>query len=297
MKTAETSVENAEQLWNKVRSAGFRSTAEEVIRLSHPIDILPIDVSHVRTAHYAAYRVTDSNSDSWLVRIGARVASDEASVSNSGYLGTSVSTPTGQHREVALSQAFESSGADVIAVRHYAQVGQLDVTWSPFICGANTAITARQWNHALTGLYAYRPSVEIPVFTNRAKTMQRISELRDVELAGHLQAHYDFQLKELFTVCSRWSVVHGDAHGGNALVVDERALLFDFDTTCWAPSVWDLTHLLNRAGNTENSGYTAGELTSLFNLSSTEIEAALRLRSTASLIAKKHREQFSSLKI
>jgi Ser/Thr protein kinase RdoA (MazF antagonist) len=190
-----------------------------------------------------------------------------------------------------LSQAFERSGADVIPVSHYAQIGSLDVTWSPFICGVNAAITAKQWHYALTELYAYSPQDELPVFTNRAKTMQRLSEFHDTELALSLQESYDDQLKELFQVSSKWSVIHGDAHGGNALLVNDQALLFDFDTTCWAPSVWDLTHLLNRAGDGVDSGYTAKELTSLFDFTAEEIDAGLTLRRIASKIAQKHREQ------
>lgn len=291
MRTVETSVENDAQLWDKVRSADFRSTAEEIIRLSVPSGRRPINISHVRTAHYAAYRVTDSNMDSWLVRIGVLSPAYLRPVNNSGYLGTSIFTPSGQYRETLLSQAFESSGADVISVSHYAQIGTLDVTWSPFICGSNTVISAKQWHHALMSLHAYSPDVKLPVFTNRAKTMQRISELNNTQLAASLQEQYDAQLKELFEVSSRWSLIHGDAHGGNALTVNDRALLFDFDTACWAPSVWDLTHLLNRAGNGVDSGYKIKELTDLFDFSSEEITAALTLRRIASKIAQKHREQ------
>lgn len=291
MNRVNTDAEDTAQQWNKVRSSDFHSSAEETIRLSSPTGISPVNVSHVRTAHYAAYRITDTDEDSWLVRIGVTSPTDRRRVENSDYLGTSTFAPSGQLREAVLSQAFENSDADVIAVRHHAQIGSLDITWSPFICGSNAVITAKQWHRALTGLYAYSPDVELPVFTNRAKTMQRLSELNDSALAFSLQEQYDAQLKELFQVSLKWSVVHGDAHGGNALVKDDRALLFDFDTTCWAPSVWDLTHLLNRAGVGSDSGYTAKELASLFDFSSEEITAALTLRRIASKIAQKHREQ------
>lgn len=291
MNRVNTNADSCAQLWDKIRSVDFHSSVEEIIRSSSPFGVLTAAVSHVRTAHYAAFRVEDSENRSWLVRIGVADSSDHRPVDNSGLLGTSTFTPSGQHREALLSQAFESSGADVIPVSHYAQIESLDVTWSPFICGASAAITAKQWHHALTGLYAYSPKDELPIFTNRAKTMQRLSEFHDVELAVSLQESYDAQLKELFQVSSRWSVVHGDAHGGNALLVNDRVLLFDFDTTCWAPSIWDLTHLLNRAGNGVDSGYTAKELTSLFDFTAEEIDAGLTLRRIASKIAQKHREQ------
>lgn len=283
--------ENATQLWTKVRSVDFRAPAEEIIWRSSPFGVLPVAVAHVRTAHYAAFRVEDSKNRSWLIRIGVASPSDHRSVDNSGPLGTSTFIPSGQRREASLSQSFETVQADVIPSSHYSQIGRLDVLWAPFIVGSNAAISAKQWHHALTSLYAYSPSNDLPVFTNRAKTIQRLSELHDTELAVSLQEQYDTQLKELFQFSSRWSVIHGDAHGGNALLVDDRALLFDFDTTCWAPSVWDLTHLLNRAGNGVDSGYTADELVSLFDFNSEEIDAALTLRRIASKIAQKHREQ------
>jgi hypothetical protein len=279
------------KLWIKIRSANFYSEALEIIHSASPVGVFPVKASHVRTAHYAAFQVEDSKRRSWLVRIGVTSLSDQKPVENSGPFGTSIFTPSGQYREALLSQAFKNSGADVIASVHYAQVGQLDVTWAPFIAGSNEAVSAKQWHRALTYLYTYSPDVELPVFTNRAKAMQRLSEFRDTELAISLQEQYDAQLKELFQVSSKWSVVHGDAHGGNALLVDARALLFDFDTTCWAPSVWDLTHLLNRAGDGVDSGYTASELAPLFDFTSEEIDAALTLRRIASKIAQKHREQ------
>jgi hypothetical protein len=52
-----------------------------------------------------------------------------------------------------------------------------------------------------------------------------------------------------------------------------------------------LTHLLNRAGDGVDSGYTAKELTSLFDFTAEEIDAGLTLRRIASKIAQKHREQ------
>lgn len=291
MNRVNTDAENAAWLWAKVRSKDFRAAAEEVIHLSSPPGLLAVVVSHVRTAHYAAYRVLDANDRSWLVRIGVVSFSDRRRVDNSSVSGTSTFTPSGQYRETLISQAFENSDAAVIPVSHYVQIGSLDVTWSPFICGSNAAVSAKQWHRALTSLYSFLPDVELPVFTNRAKTMQRLSEFWDSSLADSLQQTYDAQLKELFQVSSKWSVIHGDAHGGNALIVDERALLFDFDTTCWAPSVWDLTHLLNRAGMGVDSGYAAKELASLFDFTSEEIEAGLTLRRIASTIAQKHREQ------
>jgi Ser/Thr protein kinase RdoA (MazF antagonist) len=65
----------------------------------------------------------------------------------------------------------------------------------------------------------------------------RLDELPD-QLTVALRNRYDAALEALFEVATSWSVVHGDAHAGNALNVGGQAVLFDFDTACWAPSVW-----------------------------------------------------------
>ena len=67
-------------------------------------------------------------------------------------------------------------------------------------------------------------------------------------------------------------------------------MLYDFDTSCWAPSVCDLTHLLNRAGTGQNTGYTVAELLDLFPFTDTEVAAAMALRRTAAAVAKACRE-------
>jgi hypothetical protein len=56
-----------------------------------------------------------------------------------------------------------------------------------------------------------------------------------------------------------------------------------------APSVWDLNHLLNRAGTGENTGYTAAELAGLFPFTAEEVHAALELRKIDAEIARAHR--------
>ncbi|MHA7295230.1 hypothetical protein [Arthrobacter sp. HLT1-21] len=65
-------------------------------------------------------------------------------------------------------------------------------------------------------------------------------------------------------------------------------MLFDLDTVCWAPFVRDVTYLIKRAGNAENSGFTAAEIIGRFEVSPTEVEAAMELRLTASLIVQAH---------
>jgi len=142
---------------------------------------------------------------------------------------------------------------------------------------------------ALTGLRAYHPNEELPVFTNRAKSFARLDELPD-HLTVSWGNRYDTCLEALFEAATSWSVVHGDAHAGNALNVGGLAILFDFDTASWAPSVWDLTHLMNTAGQGSNTGYTAKELAGLFDFTADEIGAALELRKVAAGIARLHRQ-------
>jgi hypothetical protein len=248
-------------------------------------------LAHVRTAHYAAYRVCDTIGNEWLVRVGATASEDSDPADNTGYLGTSKDQPSGQMREYEIASSFAATGAGVCVPKHYASTPEgFESLWLPFIRGVETPLNAEQWHTALTGLHTYHPETEFPVFTNRVKTFARIDEIGG-SVADELRETYDSQLKVLFDSATQWSVIHGDAHAGNAINTGSSAVLFDFDTACWAPSVWDLTHLLNRAGTGDDTGYTADALRSMFQFTDQEVEAALALRRTAALVAKVHRER------
>ncbi|HSN35977.1 MAG TPA: hypothetical protein VLT34_06475 [Arthrobacter sp.] len=69
------------------------------------------------------------------------------------------------------------------------------------------------------------------------------------------------------------------------------SVLFNLDTACWALSVWDLTHLLHRAGTGANTHYTAAELAGLFPFTQTDVGAAVELRRVTSLIDQAHRDR------
>lgn len=280
-----------QSLWKILRSAHFQTIAKNIIQVKVPFNLSIINCEHVRTAHYAAFKVTTNDGFRWLVRIGVVSESDESPVDNTAYLGTSSYIPSGQLRESVLSRGYRNAGGKVLASFDYNRFENFDVMWTPFVEGASANITATQWHQSLTSLYNYRPDVELPVFTNRAKTMKRLGELEDSEELRILRTDYDESLAELFDVAGSWSVVHGDAHAGNGLVVNGELLLFDFDTVCWAPSVWDVTHLINRAGDQDNSGYTADELIELFQFSKEELAAALKLRKIASTVARLHNTQ------
>lgn len=288
------SIERNMTEWKNIRSKDFTNKAKQVISSTIPFGLDLVAIEPVRTAHYAAYKVTTNDGSEWLARIGATSDSDNIMVDNSSHFGTSSHVPTGQLRETIIAHEFHKSGANVLVPKHYDRFEQFDIIWTPFINSSSEFINASQWYETITGLQKYFTQESLPTFTNRAKSMKRLDELSDNSETRQLKTDYDTALEQLFDVADKWSVVHGDAHAGNALVKDDKAFLFDFDTVCWAPSVWDITHLINRAGKNENIGYSANELLELFDFSETEVKAALKLRKVASKIAKKHNKTFYS---
>jgi hypothetical protein len=280
--------------WADVRTATFNDSAPHLLASTAPAGLEVFAVTHVRTAHYAVYRVTAMDASEWIVRVGVATDTDNRSVDNSGFLGTSTYSPTGQRRELEVAAGYETAGARVSVPAHHIRTLGLDFLWVPFLEGASDPLNARQWHQAITSLQGYRPEALLPVFTNRAKSFARLDDL-PAQMSIRLRNRYDTWLEALFETATSWSVVHGDAHGGNALNIGGEAVLFDFDTACWAPTVWDLTHLLNRAGTHPNTGYTSEELQSLFSFEPVEVQAALELRKVAALIAKEHRHQTSAV--
>jgi hypothetical protein len=278
----------ADGLWSVLRSPGFAAEAHQIIAATCPEHLQLRAVAHLRSAHYAVFRVEALDGSSWIVRIGATADTDGDPAENKAFLGTSATSPTGQYREFGIARGFAAAGAAVIAPHSFAAVDGFDVLWVPFVAGTRAPVTAAWWHEALTSLHAWRPAAELPVFTNRAKSFARLDELPEAA-AGGLRNRYDTALEALFEAATAWSAVHGGAHAGNVINTGETAVLFDFDTVCWAPSAWDISHLLNRAGTTGNTGYTAAELAALFPFTDAEIAAALELRKVAAVIAREHR--------
>lgn len=280
-------------LWDILRSEDFNEEIGALLITENiPPGIAVEKLTPIRTAHYSVWRA-DEGEASHVVRIGVPSSADEAPADNSGYLNTSAVSPVGQPREFDIAKKFATAGASVIVPSHYVKTNELfDLLWLPFFEQDDQQITATGWVDGLTQLWKYEPDEELPVFTNRVKTLARIDAITNGS-AEHLREKYDEQMAELFTIATRWSVVHGDAHGGNAIAQNGRPVLFDFDTACWAPSVWDFTHLLNRAGNPTNSGFTKDELLSLIPFDEEEVNAAMALRTTAAEVAKAHREYTS----
>lgn len=278
--------------WAKLRDPLFRPTVKTIVERSAPPGARINSLTHIRTAHYVAHRV-DTAEGSWLVRTGVTAASDSAPADNSGRLGTSVRTPTGQNREYRLARAFAAAGVSAIAPERYVAFdghlddhAGIDVLWMPFLEDSGDPVTAAQWAQALIPLHTSRPAGRLPVFTNRMKTMARMGLWEDPAAAAEIGAEYDRAMARLFDVATGWGPVHGDAHCGNVLVSGGKAMLFDFDTVCWAPLVWDLTHLLTRAGADRNTGYTVSELKDAFAFTGEEVAAAVDLRLVARKVAR-----------
>lgn len=287
---------NNNKVWASLRSPLFYNQAKEIIKQTSLDNFAIISIEHIRTSHYSVYKVTDNNNNAMVVRIGVANSTDFLPANNSGYLDTSIYNPTGQYRESIISQKLFESDAYVIPTSYYSKYNEFDVTWAPFISGDKEYINATQWHETLSNLFSYKPDMLLPLFTNRIKSMNRLKAMSKSQDITSLEKEYNESLKKFFDVATSWSLVHGDAHAGNALIFNSKALLYDFDTVCWAPSVWDLTHLINRAGQGDNIGYSVDELIKKFEFSNEEIESGLSLRKIASRIAKDY-SNFSQTKV
>jgi len=276
--------------WAWLRRAEYQAEVTALITATAPQGV--VTVTHMRSAHYAAYRVVTADGSSWVARVGITSPQDTAEPDNTGFLNTSTFSPSGQLREFTLSQGFAEAGGQVIPITSYHAEGELDITWTPFLKDELGQFTAQAWANALTSLWSYSPENTLPVFTNRAKTFTRLTKFPSAEESAY-QAIYDEQLNELFLTATRWSVIHGDAHAENALHHQGQVMLFDFDTACWGPSVWDLSHLIVRAGKGLNTGYDLEALLALTGFSSEEVMATQKLRSTASLISQEHHARYT----
>lgn len=277
--------------WSQLRSLEFRTLAEEVIQNSIPTKDKITEITFLRTAHYIAYRVKAGDKN-WLARIGVATKHDSNVIHNCGPFGTALSVPVGQQREFDIAVQLSNQGVSVAVPEHYERFENfvstgfgLDVMWVPFLADSGQSLTAEQWAETLNPLH-FADIPNLPVFTNRAKTHDRLARWDDRDFASELSDDYDTALQKLMSAATRWSPVHGDAHCGNVLISNERPVLYDFDTVCYAPTVWDLTHLLTRVGTDRNTGYTSQELIKAFDFTTQEINAAVRLRKIASQIAR-----------
>lgn len=271
-----------EEAWKTLRSEGLTDGIETHIHKQSEGSVT--GVTHIRTAHYVVCRVEMVDGSIKVVRVGVNTGEPQE-LKNTALGGTSTFRPEGQWRENGISSALHELGAPTtkgtITEDHL-----YEMLWLPYLEDSKEPATAKQWHSALSRVHSADLGSELPVFTNRVKSLERVERADSAEKARSLAMEYDEAMLELFEVTSRWSLVHGDAHAGNILMNNGELVLIDFDTACWAPTVWDVTHLLNRAGRDGNTGYSVGELLNLFEFSMSEVLAATKLRRIAGEIAR-----------
>ena len=287
-----------DRVWSRVRADAFCVEALIERCLPGPAPAV-VEVTHLRSAHYSTWRVATADGD-YLLRIGARTP--DPPVENTGPHGTASTQPRGQRREVALAAHLHSAGVPVTRPVAVSDVDEYDVSWWTYEHAADPLILDTEaWLRLLRPLWATPLTTlgSVPRFTNWAKSRDRLTEIHALaarsgtaDQAAHaeeLGREYQARLQELCHVATRWSLVHGDAHAGNVVGSTRGPLLCDFDTTCLAPTVWDLTHLLARAGSVGNDRYDPEQLRRSSGFADTEVHAAIALRQVASRIAQLHR--------
>lgn len=108
----ETQTEPA--MWNRIRSDAFHPAATALIRDLARAGPRVLTVEHLRSAHYAVYRVRTEDGADHVVRLGVVDPSDDEAADNSGFSGTSAVSPTGQLREKTIAEGFAAAGASVV---------------------------------------------------------------------------------------------------------------------------------------------------------------------------------------
>lgn len=270
--------------WESLRDENNQDQLIALISQSNFINQQVVTIVHIRTAHYAVFKVSTVH-DSYIVRIG--IASNELYMpANNGFLDTATNVAHDQLFEFEMGQYIHSHTDSVICPIHYEIIHEtVDLMWLPFVLDDGTAISTQRWFDALSSFRDIERIAKLPVFNNRQKTMNRLKALPP-ESSDMMGAQYDELLKELFRCATRWGIVHGDIHRDNAINTVDGVLLYDLDTVSWGPQVWDLTHLAHRYGKNRNTGYSVDSLRKMLGYSKEEFEIAVRLRSLASEVAR-----------
>lgn len=279
--------------WSSIQSDLFPGS-----RIAHDLASACIpgvirSIRHIRNLGYSLLAVETEDRD-FVVRIGARAATDTTPTPGFGPFGVAMREPTGQQREHDLSVLLAQAGAPAVASLGVFQIGEFDVMVMPMVAPTTPSpISASQWHRSLSAMWGV--PADLPVFTAFAKTTRRIQALHDREASAALSDAFRSRLDALLTTATRWGTIHGDAHAGNAFNIDGEAVLYDFDTSCHGPVAWDLTHLLARAGTGPNSGFTTQDILESFrvgdSLTRDEVDAAVALRDVARTVARLTREQ------
>ena len=270
--------------WESLRDEKNNDQLIELISQSSFINQQVVTIVHIRTAHYAVFKVSTVR-DSYVVRIG--IANDQLYMpSNNGFLDTATNVMHDQMFEFEMGQYIHSNTDSVICPIYYERIhAGVDLMWLPFIADDGNAISTQKWFDVLSSFHDIERVAKLPVFNNRQKTMNRLKAL-PAETSKIIAAQYDELLDDLFRCATRWGVVHGDVHRDNAINVTDRTFLYDLDTVSWGPQVWDITHLAYRYGKNGNTGYSIDSLRQMLGYSEEEFEVAVRLRSLASEVAR-----------
>ena len=270
--------------WESLRDKKNNDQLIELISQSDFINQDVVEIAHIRTAHYAVFRVSTVH-DSYVVRMG--IVNDQAYVpSNNGFLGTAANVVHDQMFEFEIGQYIHSNTDSVICPIYYERINAaVDLMWLPFVLDDGHAISTQKWFDALSSFRDIERTTKLPVFNNRQKTMSRLGVL-PAGTAKRMAMKYDELLADLFRCATRWGVIHSDVHRDNAISTVGGVLLYDLDTVSWGPQVWDITHLAHRYGRNGNTGYSVDSLRMMLGYSEEEFEAAMRLRALASEVAR-----------
>lgn len=255
--------------WSKVRAPEELETL--ISKVSHMEDVTSVE--HIRTAHYAAFKAVRKNhkDGDLLVRIGA--------------------SWTDQDYEFQTAKILHTHGAPVIVpLKHLYFNSDLDALTFPWLEHHPGPVTTDVWADTLTSIQKAEKQDWSRKFSNKDKSLKRLENFAKEE-AHELAKEYKAGYHKLTKICSKWSWVHGDLHSDNIIRSKDGAIkIYDLDTACWAPAVWDITHLANRAGAGDNTGYDPEELRVKLNFTIEEYNAAMDLRKLAATIAQRERE-------
>jgi hypothetical protein len=273
--------------WESIRNLDNTAQLMKIIPQSSFLQQQVIDISHLRTAHYAVFKVLTLH-DNYVVRIG--ISNEQKYIPlNNGFLKTVADITHDQEFEYEIGQYVENWGAHVIRPLYYERLEcGVDMMWLPFVEDINAPISTKKWYDALISFHNIPDPGNLPIFNNRQKTMARLLALPS-DFSSSKQAQYDELIEKLFQCATRWGVVHGDIHCDNAVNTKADVLLYDLDTLSWGPQVWDLTHLAHRYGQGRNTGYSVELLRTMLGYSEEEFDIAVQLRALASDVAKQAR--------
>lgn len=251
----------------------------------------PTRLVHVRTAHYAVFETEpEGGSAHGLVRLGVSEPTATRGVGEGEEGAAESSWIHDQRYEFEVARLWSRHGVLVVLPQDCRTSADHDLLVLPFLRHHAGPSGADSWAGALAPLRSVHRPEWAPVFTNRAKTLSRTRLLAAPDREA-LTAAYDAAWDDLRRVARSWSWVHGDLHAENVIrSADSRLMSYDLDTACWAPAVWDITHLARRAGTGANVGYDVDSLRRRLGFGADEFDKACTLRAVAADVARAVRD-------